>query len=195
MSGAAWDPEEYAEVVASIPGYERLQEELIAATRDLRPGVILELGTGTGETAARLLEAHPRARLVGVDASPRMLASARAALPPERVELRVGRIEDALPQGPFELVASALAVHHLDRREKASLFRRIASVLAPEGRFVLGDVVVPRDPAEARVELEEGFDLPDPVDVQLELLREAGLDATVAWERGDLAVLVGARPS
>ena len=55
------------------------------------------------------------ARLVGIDESPPMLEQARADLPADRVEeLRVARLQDPLPEGPFELVFSALAVHHLD---------------------------------------------------------------------------------
>jgi cyclopropane fatty-acyl-phospholipid synthase-like methyltransferase len=59
--------------------------------------------------------------------------------------LRVGRLEDPLPGGPFDLVVSALAVHHLRAPGKADLFRRIAEQLTPGGRFVMGDVVVSDD--------------------------------------------------
>jgi hypothetical protein len=38
---------------------------------------------------------------------------------------------------------SVLAAHHLGGPGKADLFRRVAAGLAPGGRFVLGDVVVP----------------------------------------------------
>ena len=99
------------------------------------------------------------------------------------------RLEDSLPAGPFDLVVSALAVHHLDAAGKRDLFRRIAGRLAPGGRFVLADVVVPRDPADARVEIEAGYDLPSTVEEQLGWLREAGLRARVTWEEADLAVL------
>ena len=189
MAERTWLPEEYGNVVATLPGYERLQEETVAATVDLSPGTILELGVGTGVTSARLLAAHPGARLVGLDASAPMLEAARAALPAERVELVLGRLEDSLPAGPFDLVVSALAVHHLDAAGKRDLFRRIAGRLAPGGRFVLADVVVPRDPADARVEIEAGYDLPSTVEEQLGWLREAGLRARVTWEEADLAVL------
>ncbi len=47
------------------------------------------------------------------------------------------------PPGPFELVASALCVHHLDGEEKQRLFERVRERLEAGGRFVLGDVVVP----------------------------------------------------
>jgi tRNA (cmo5U34)-methyltransferase len=188
-----WDPATYGDVVATIPGYERLQEELVAATLDREPSTILELGTGTGETAQRLLDAHPRARLVGLDSSPAMLDAARSRLADRGVDLRLGLLEAELPEGPFELVVSALAVHHLNGRGKARLFRRVAERLAPAGRFALGDVVVPRDPRDAAVELEAGCDLPSRVDDQLRWLREAGLTASARWEQADLAVLVADR--
>jgi SAM-dependent methyltransferase len=55
----------------------------------------------------------------------------------------VARLEDPLPQGSFDLVFSALAIHHLDGSAKADLFARVAAVVAPGGRFVIGDVVTP----------------------------------------------------
>ena len=90
-----------------------------------------------------MLAAHPGARLVGIDASAQMLAEAN--LP--GADLAVGRLEDPLPNGPFDLVVSCLAVHHLDGAGKRDLFERIATVLVPGGRFVLADVIVPTDPA------------------------------------------------
>jgi hypothetical protein len=54
---------------------------------------------------------------------------------------------------------------------------------------VLGDVVVPADPADARTPLTEGFDHPSTVAEQLAWLEEAGFTARVTWENGDLAVI------
>ena len=79
-----------------------------------------------------------------------MLAVAVSQLPAEGVALRVGRIEEPLPEGSFDLVTSALCVHHLDGAGKADLFRRVHAALDPGGLFVLGDVVVPEDPARPR---------------------------------------------
>jgi L-threonylcarbamoyladenylate synthase len=193
--GGQWhfDPDSYLEMIdMDVPLYRRLQDELAAASGDAAAR-ILELGTGTGETARRLLERHPRAALTGVDESEGMLAAARESLPGERVELRVARIQDALPAGPFDVVASALCVHHLDGAEKAELFRRVHDALAPGGRFVLADLVLPADPGVARTPYTPGFDKPDSVADQIRWMREAGFDASVAWEEGDLAVIVGAR--
>jgi tRNA (cmo5U34)-methyltransferase len=57
---------------------------------------------------------------------------------------------------------------------------------------VLGDVVVPADPADAITPLSPDFDLPSRADEQVEWLRAAGLDARVAWSERDLAVIVAA---
>src|ERR671930_1749976 len=153
---------------------------------------MLELGTGTGETTRRVVAHHPDAHLVGIDSSRPMLEEAGHALPD--AELHVSRLQDPLPEGPFDLVFSALAVHHLDAAGKADLFRRVAAVLAPGGSFVLADVVVPERPEDAVIHCTPGFDLPDTVPVQLEWLEAAGLEPRVAWARRDLAVIVARRP-
>lgn len=184
-----FDPATYEdEIRADIPGYDELQHALVEAS-GAGARRILELGTGTGATAERLLARHPDAMLVGLDVSEPMLRVARERLPADRVQLRIGAIEGELPGGPFDLVASALCVHHLDPGEKAELFRRIRRALSPGGRLVLADVIVPADPAEARIPLTPGFDKPDRLDHQLEWMRAAGLLPDVRWAAGDLAVI------
>ena len=177
-----------------MPDYERFQEEVARATGSGAKRA-LELGTGTGETASRVLAAHPAAVLVGIDASREMLDRARTVLPEDRVELRIARLEDPLPGGPFDLVFSALAVHHLDAAGKEDLFRRVAGVLSPGGRFVLGDVVEPEDPSDVVTPIDDGFDKPSRVAEQLAWLAASGLRARVAWARRDLAVLVAEAPA
>jgi len=190
-----WDPDAYLELVRSeLPDYDRLQDEVAGATRDVQARAILELGTGSGETARRVLAIHPHARLHGIDDSDEMLAAARVALAGHDVRLEVGRIEQPLPGGPFDLVVSALAVHHLDAPAKAALFGRVAAALRPGGRFVLADVVVPDDPADAVTPIDPGYDLPSGIGEQLEWLGAAGFDAAVRWQRRDLVVIVGERP-
>lgn len=195
MSQFAWDPGSYDALMRDeVPGYERLQQELVAATEGVDAAAILELGTGTGQTTVRVLDAHPDAHLVGIDASEEMLAAARAAVLGRPASLLPGRLEEPLPAGSFDLVVSALAVHHLDGPGKAALFARVEEALVPGGRFVLADVVVPADPADAVVPLEEGYDLPSSAADQLAWLADAGLHAPrVTWQDRDLAVLAADR--
>jgi tRNA A37 threonylcarbamoyladenosine synthetase subunit TsaC/SUA5/YrdC len=189
-----FDPDTYPGMIrADIADYDRFQDELAQASGNGARRV-LELGTGTGETARRLLERHPSAELVGIDENGAMLDAARAHLPSDRVTLRVSRLEDALPAGPFDLVATALCVHHLRGALKPDLFRRVRAALAPGGRFVLADLVVPVDPGNAVISVSPGFDHPSSLADQLRWLGEAGFDARVAWEHRDLAVVVADAP-
>jgi tRNA (cmo5U34)-methyltransferase len=190
MSDFEWNPETYlAQMLAEIPGYEELQTAAAAATAGLEPSTVLELGTGTGETARRVLAQHPDARWTGIDASAAMLARARERLPD--ADLHLARLEDPLPSGPFDLVVSVLAVHHLAGDAKRDLFTRIAQV---SDNFVLGDVVVPEHPNDATIEIDWEYDLPSSVGDQLEWLQAAGFDANATYVRPDLAVFRCRRP-
>jgi tRNA (cmo5U34)-methyltransferase len=215
-----WDPRTYPAFTAAIgPIYEELQDAVVDATRDRDVASILDLGTGTGVTARRLLSAHEGARVVGIDANQAMLDAAARALPPEKTTLVRGRLEDPLPPGPFDLVVSVLAVHHLNSPGKADLFARINDVLSPTGRFVLGDSVCdPQAPkpkstagrlsrslrddgmvettrklirrARHKVSGEDvGYDEPDLVVDQISWLTSAGLRTRVVWEKQLCAVV------
>lgn len=183
----------YASVIREdIPLYDEFQEQVARAGSGGSVRRILDLGTGTGETALRLLEHHPEASLVGIDESESMLTEARRRMDDGRTSLRVGRLQDPLPEEKFDLVVSALCVHHLDGAEKADLFRRVRRVVSPAGRFLLGDVVIPSRPAAQPVSLSPGYDKPDTVADQVAWLRAAGFRVDVAWEQDDLAVIVAA---
>jgi tRNA (cmo5U34)-methyltransferase len=184
-----FDPDTYmAMVTAEVPAYGDLQREVAKATQGLDVHRILDLGAGTGETAVGVLAVHPNAALVGIDESEPMLDHARRRLP--GADLRVSRLEDPLPSGPFDLVVSALAIHHLDGPGKAGLFQRLAVELRPGGRVVIGDVVVPHNPDDVVTPVDGVYDIPSTVDDQLRWLRDAGLRPQVAWTHRDLAVLV-----
>ena len=185
-----WDPDGYLAMVrAEVPDYDRLQDELARATDGVDARRVLELGTGSGVTSQRVLARHPHAHLTGVDSSEHMLAA--ADLP--GADLRLQDLCEPLPEGPFDLVFSALAIHHLDAAAKADLFARVAAVLAPGGRFVMADVIVPEDPGDVVTPLDAGFDLPETVPDLLRWLQDAGLRGHVAWQARDLAVLAAHR--
>jgi tRNA (cmo5U34)-methyltransferase len=182
-----WDPSTYLrQMLDEIPGYGELEDAVAAAATG---STILELGTGTGETALRVLARNPGARLTGIDASEAMLAAARARLPAD-ADLRVQRLEDPLPGGPFDLVVSVLAVHHLDADGKRDLFTRVSRITR---NFVLGDVVVPERPEDAVIEIDGVYDTPSTVAEQLAWLGDAGFEAQARYVRPDLAVFTARR--
>ena len=195
MSQCHFDPATYREKIRrEIPRYDHLQDAIAAVTAAIKAVSILDLGTGTGETLSRVLPLHSSARVVGIDESDGMLDVARARLAAYDVTLQVADLLDELPPGPFDLVVSALAVHHLDGPGKAELFRRVAAALKPGGRFVLGDVVVPADGA-AVIPLTDDWDKPSTVAEQVGWLEDAGLRAAVVWQEDDMALFTADRPT
>jgi tRNA (cmo5U34)-methyltransferase len=189
-----WDPDTYpATIRAEIHDYDELQAQVVGATAGMSPATILDLGVGGGETASRVLHIHPGSRLVGIDSSADMLRGAARILPRDRVTLVNQDLADPLPDERFDLVISALAIHHLEGSRKATLFRSVAERLTPRGRFVMGDVVVPERDSDVVIENEPGYDFPSRVDDQLTWMTDAGLVAEVLWLRQDLAVF-RARP-
>jgi tRNA (cmo5U34)-methyltransferase len=185
VSELHFDPDTYLpEIREDIPVFDELQEQTARATEGVDARAILELGVGTGITARRVLALHPGATLVGIDESEAMLAAADLD-----ADLRIARLQDPLPPGPFDLAVSCLAIHHLESDEKRDLFRRVAGVLEPRGRFVLADVFVPEREEDAVTPKTPGFDRPDPLTDQLKWLNEAGFDAETTWTWKDVAVV------
>ncbi|HEY3842060.1 MAG TPA: class I SAM-dependent methyltransferase [Acidimicrobiales bacterium] len=200
MSQFHFDPATYAELMRTeVPLYETLQETVAGETEGVAATSLLDLGSGTGETLARVLARvlarNPTLHAVGVDENVGMLEVARQRLAGLDVEFRVADLLDPLPAGPFDLVTSALAIHHLDGAGKATLFGRVAEVLRPGGRFVLGDVVVPDDAAAAVNPLCDDYDKPSTVAEQVGWLSALGLVPRVVWQGDDLAVLTADRPA
>lgn len=116
-----WTPDEYLERIrAKVPLYDELQEQAIAAI-PFPPERVLELGMGTGETTRRLIEAYPDAWVVGLDASPDMVFRARQTYD----DVQLARMEDPLPDGPWDLVISALSTEDLTDEQLQALCRRV----------------------------------------------------------------------
>lgn len=100
----------------------------------------LDYGAGTG-LLALALAARVR-RVLAVDASAGMLAvlaeKARAAGGVHVETLHADFAQDSLPAGPFDLVASAMTLHHV--ADVAGLLRKFCALLAPGGHVALADL-------------------------------------------------------
>jgi tRNA (cmo5U34)-methyltransferase len=160
MGQLDWTPEVYLERIRTqIPRYDELQEQAIAAI-PFSPERVLELGMGTGETTRRLIEAHPDAWVVGLDSSPDMVFRARQSYD----DVQLARMEDPLPDGPWDLVISVLSLNQLNDEQTQALCRRVRD---HSRSFVAGDVFEP--------------------DKLKSLLDWSG--AEVTWQAEDLAVV------
>jgi len=169
-----WDPDTYADWVrGEVRRYDELQEATIAAIPGT-PERVLELGIGTGESTRKLLARFPDAKVTGLDSSTQMAFRAREL----GVDVRLARMEDPLPDGPWDLVLGVLSVHHLRDPQKQDLFRRVRE---QSRALVIGDVVAVDEPVAP---VDPDLDFPSPADDVA-----AWCDGEVTWAVEDLAVI------
>lgn len=118
---------------------DRVEAEILKAIGDRHFGSLLDLGTGTGRMLELLAPLYDRA--VGIDASPSMLAVARANLDRAGVasaQVRLGDIYSLpLPRDAFDVVTIHQVLHYLDDPERA--LAEAARVLRPGGRMLIVD--------------------------------------------------------
>jgi len=169
------DPSYLDSVRRQVPLYDELQAATVAAV-PFAPATALDLGIGTGETSARLLERFPETRITGLDADPDVLYRARDLVS----EVSLARMEDPLPDGPWDLVFSVLSVHRLNDEQKRTLFRRVREQARS---LVIGDFVS-IGPDRGRTEVP-GVAYPDTAE---ELAEWCG--GEIAWAEDDLVVIV-----
>jgi trans-aconitate 2-methyltransferase len=124
-----WNPAQYLEFADA-----RLRPalDLLARIGLERPRTIVDLGCGTGNVTRLLAARWPDARIVGIDSSPAMLQEARAATQDDpRCMFVAADVAQWQPVAPVDLVYSNAALHWLP--DHASLFARVATMVAPEG--------------------------------------------------------------
>jgi tRNA (cmo5U34)-methyltransferase len=200
----AWAPSYDAQIREMVPRYEEIHDTLLALLSLRPPERFLDLGSGTGYTLRRVLEAFPGARAVGLDVSTEMLERARQRLAglERRVDLRVSDIARPELDATYDAIVSILAVHHLYPDEKRHLFSRIWEHIEPGGVFLLADYFrpamdrlselydLPEEPDSHEVE----HDHPDTAAEHLLWLTAAGFAAVdVVWKYDDVGVLVAWR--
>lgn len=124
-----------------IPGMEEFYNAAVwAADTSLEAPAILDIGAGTGLLSALLLQKYPEGKITLIDISSNMLDVARERFsdnPNVRFVVTDYSREDI--QGRYDLVCSALSIHHLEQGDKRRLFSRIFEALNPGGLFVNAD--------------------------------------------------------
>lgn len=206
----------YDEIIRRfIPGYETMLVTAARAVAADGPGLVLDLGAGTGALSEAILRHDAVDAIELVDVDPEMLDRARARLERfgSRARFREQSFLDPLP--PCDAVAASLALHHIpEMADKGTLYRCIHASLRPGGVFVNADAVMPADregrdagyafwaahmvsrgiPEErARRHFAEWAeeDTYPPIELELAAMAAAGFEAEIAWHEGPMAVLVG----
>lgn len=102
-----------------------------------KPKRVLDLGAGTGLLSYFWYRECPFAEYVLVDIADEMLNVARKRFDGiDNVSYQVMDYSKELPSGDFDVIASALSIHHLDDEDKQKLFAKIYDKLPSGGLFV-----------------------------------------------------------
>lgn len=103
-------------------------------TQGCAPGALmLDVGCGSGwPMGAALLERG--FEVVGLDASPDLIAHARATLPGG--DWRIGDMRDGLPDGSFRGVLAWHSLFHLTPQAQAAVLPALAARVGPGGRLM-----------------------------------------------------------
>jgi len=143
--------------------YDRAMERL-AECADAQAGEdVLDLGTGTGNSALPFLRRG--CRVLGLDPSERMLRQAEAKVAEWQGLLTVRHASDPFlaihcPDATFDVVVSAFAIHHVPDESKPAAVREAKRVLRPLGRIVIADTMF-LDADHKRRGLQENPDMDD----------------------------------
>ena len=107
------------------------------ASNITEPKRILDLGAGTGLLSYYWYQRFPKSEYVLVDVASDMLKIAEKRFDSlNTVTYQVLDYAKELPQDNFDVIISALSVHHLEHEDKKNLFARIYDKLPNGGIFV-----------------------------------------------------------
>lgn len=129
---------------------QRAQEAALEAGLPGGSPRVLIIGGGTGWVLGQVLRRQPKARVVYVEASARMLARseawARRHLPQHlsQIEFRLGTEASLPPTACFDAVVTFFFLDLFELARLQSITEQLGALLAPGGRWLLADFARPR---------------------------------------------------
>ncbi|MDG6104782.1 methyltransferase domain-containing protein [Dactylosporangium aurantiacum] len=125
---ASWDPEQYARFADERA---RPFHELVARIPTTAPVAVVDLGCGPGTLTATLAARYPDAAVLGIDASPQMLAAA-APLATPQLSFQLGDIAGWRPQrGSVDVIVANASLQWVP--DHAALLPVLAAALDDGG--------------------------------------------------------------
>ena len=209
-----WATHEYASSYLahgeSYPPQRVVAEEIVVAELPERVDRVLDLGCGDGRFFDVVRAARPSAQGIAVDFSETMLEAAHARFDDVAgIDVVAHDLSERLPAsvvegGPFDVVVSGFAIHHLNHDRKRELYGEVFGLLRPGGLFANLEHVSSASPRLQRqfwmamgqqAEDEDPSNRLLPTSTQLDWFRTIGfVDVDCLWRWRELALMVGTRP-
>lgn len=115
---------------------------LSAATTDKEIPNILDIGAGTGLLSSYLIKRYPKATFTLIDLSEKMMDMAKERFSNcPNVKYIIADYTKYDFSEKYDIVASALSIHHLEYESKKELYKNIYSILLKNGIFINADQV------------------------------------------------------
>ena len=104
---------------------------------------ILDLGAGTGLLSSMMLKKYPKANLTLIDISEKMIEAAKTRFDGmDNVKYIVDDYTNYVYANKFDIIVSALSIHHLLDAEKKAVYRNAFQNLREDGVFINADQVL-----------------------------------------------------
>lgn len=140
------------DIVNSIPFHKDIHEEILKFIRKSykadKKYHILDLGVGTGITSKLIQNELPKAEFDLNDFSEKMLAGAKKKFG-KSARYILGDYSKIKFDSKYDMIISVIGIHHQNNKGKENLFKKIYSLLKPDGVFIFGDLVTHKDPKKA----------------------------------------------
>lgn len=118
-----------------------------AASTEIENPNILDIGAGTGLLSAFLIKRYPKASFTLIDISEKMMDVAKDRFSGyTNVKYIIGDYTKYDFSEKYDIVASALSIHHLEDETKKELYEKSYSMLCKNGVFINADQVYGETP-------------------------------------------------
>ncbi len=118
------------------------KKALVRQARVAKNHQVLDLGCGTATLTLLIKQAHPEAKVTGLDGDPKALEIARDKIAKSGLTITLDEgmaFNLPYPDNSFDRVFSGLLFHHLTREDKERTLKEVYRVLRPGGELHVAD--------------------------------------------------------
>jgi ubiquinone/menaquinone biosynthesis C-methylase UbiE len=145
------------DMIGCVPHYLQLVSSFVKhLPNNFNPKSILDLGCGNGNITAQLVSYFPNAIFTLVDASSEMIDLCRNQFNDYDFIYSNKYFKDFLFNAEsYDLIVAGFSLHHIDNKEKQSIFKDINSSFTKGGIFSYSDLMITKNNPDHPILLEQ----------------------------------------